>query len=74
MSWKPEVNTAGDPEDAWSSNTLRFATKAECDQYLIDLAMRWTAVRDVRATECEDPVTHEIRDDEIRRLEEPANA
>ena len=59
-SWKIEVNTAGDPPDAWTSNGLRFASKEEADQYGLDLAMRWTAVRDVRSVPDEEPVNRRI--------------
>ena len=59
MSWKPEVQTAGDG-DTWIGNGLRFATKAESESYVMDLAMRWTAVKDVRSIEVTDPVTHHI--------------
>jgi hypothetical protein len=61
MSWKPEVQTAGDGE-AWTGNALRFATEAEANSYVVDLACRWTAVADVRVVECKDPVNYEIRD------------
>ena len=59
MSWKPEVQTAGDG-DTWTGNGLRFATKEESDSYVMDLCMRWTAVKDVRSIEVADPVTHHI--------------
>lgn len=55
-SWMSEVTTAGD-NGRWSSNGLRFATKAEADAYGLDLAMRWTAVADIRSVESTDPVT-----------------
>ncbi len=55
-SWKLEVNTAGDPPDAWTANALRFKSKARATQYGLGLAMRWTAVRDIRETETDDPV------------------
>ena len=46
MSYAVYVNTAGDSPDAWATNALRFETEAEAQQYGLDLAMRWTAVRD----------------------------
>ena len=61
MSFKPEVQTAGDG-DAWSGNALRFATKYEAESYVFDLMLRWTAVKDTRVVECDDPVTHQIVD------------
>ena len=55
MSWKSEV--IADNSGTWCGNALRFATKDECDRYGRDLASRWMLVRDVRSTECDDPVT-----------------
>jgi hypothetical protein len=60
MSYKVEVNTAGDPPDAWNSNLLRFESKEDADTYGVSLAMRWTAVKDFRVAESEDPVTHRM--------------
>jgi hypothetical protein len=67
-SWKPEVQTAGDG-DRWSGNALRFATKAEAERYVFDLAMRWTAVADTRVVQSDDPVTHEIPEGSVRPIE-----
>jgi len=55
MSFKPEV--IADSSGKWSSNALRFATEEEAKIYVDDLMMRWTAVRDTRVVEVEDPVT-----------------
>jgi len=55
MSWKAEVIADGSGQ--WCSNALRFATREQAEAYLWDLADRWTAVRGMRATECEDVVT-----------------
>jgi hypothetical protein len=56
MSWKPEV--IADSSGQWTANGLRFATKPEAEANALNLAMRWTAVRDTRATESEDPVNY----------------
>lgn len=56
MSWRPEV--IADSSGAWTPNGLRFATKEEAEQSALDLSMRWTAVRDTRATENSDPVNY----------------
>jgi|SRR5215831_7544499 len=56
MSWKPEV--IADNSGKWNSNGLRFATKAEAELYVRDLAGRWTSVREWRVVECDDTVTH----------------
>ena len=58
MSWKPEV--IADSTGKWYGNALRFATEAEAKASASELSMRWLAVRDWRATECDDPVTHKI--------------
>ena len=55
MSFKPEV--IADSSGKWSGNALRFATEEEARIYVDDLMMRWTAVRDTRVVEVEDPVT-----------------
>ena len=55
MSFKPEV--IADSSGKWSGNALRFATEEEARIYVDDLMMRWTAVRDTRVLEVEDPVT-----------------
>ncbi len=60
MSYKPEVLAAGDG-DTWAGNALRFATAAEAEQYVSDLAMRWTAVNDTRVVVSDDPVNYELR-------------
>jgi hypothetical protein len=54
MSWKPEV--IADASGKWCGNALRFATYADAKDYVLDLALRWTAVREVRVVESEDPV------------------
>lgn len=65
VSWKPEFSTR---ENEWNSNALRFATKAECDSYATDLSMRWTAVRDIRCVECNDPVNYAWRDGRLEAV------
>jgi hypothetical protein len=54
MSWKPEVQT-NDPN--WHTNTVRLATREEAEAYVLDLAQRWTSVRDTRVTECDEPIS-----------------
>jgi hypothetical protein len=67
MSWKPEV--IADNSGKWNGNALRFATKEESEQYVADLAMRWTAVRDIRSIESDDPVNYKIENNQLIRLE-----
>lgn len=54
MSWKPEVRVGGD--DKWYDNEIRFETSWEAESYARDLGLRWTAVRDSRAAEVDEPV------------------
>jgi hypothetical protein len=56
MSYKPEV--VADSAGKWCGNAVRFATEAEAEAYVLNLAMRWTAVRDTRVVESPDPVTY----------------
>jgi hypothetical protein len=60
MSWKPEV--IADSSGQWCGNGLRFATQAEAESNALDLAMRWFAVSDTRATESIDPVNYSYID------------
>ena len=54
-SWKPEV--IADGSGTWAGNTVRTATREEAENYVLDLACRWTAVRETRVVESDDPVT-----------------
>lgn len=56
MSFKPEV--IADSSGTWCGNALRFATKPEAEAYALDLAMRWTLVRDTRVVESTDVVNY----------------
>lgn len=56
VSWAPEVHVEG----KWSRNQVRFATKAEAEQYAHDLFMRWTSTNDHRATEATEPVNYAL--------------
>ena len=58
-SWKAEV--VADSSGEFCGNGLRFATKREAEVYVDDLMMRWTAVRDTRVVESDDPVTHQMK-------------
>jgi hypothetical protein len=66
-SWKPEV--IADSTGKWYGNALRFATKAEAEASAYDLAMRWTAVRDWRVSESEDPVAHRLIDGRMESVD-----
>lgn len=56
MSWKPEV--IADSSGNWAGNGLCFATKEEAEAYVLDLSMRWLAVRETRVVESTDPVNY----------------
>ena len=53
MSWKPEVQTAGDG-DKWTGNGLAFANREDAEQWVLNLSYRWTAVKDTRVVESEE--------------------
>jgi len=58
MSFKPEV--IADGSGKWAGNALRFATRKEAEDWVADLALRWTLVRETRVIETPDePVTAE---------------
>ena len=57
MSWRPEG--IADRSGEWCANGLRFATEQEATDSARDLMSRWTLVREIRATESEDPVNCE---------------
>jgi hypothetical protein len=56
MSFKPEVQT--DRSGKWYGNQLRFATREEAEAQVVNLAIRWFAVRETRVVECDDPVNY----------------
>jgi hypothetical protein len=64
-SYKPEVQA--DSIGKWYGNGCAFATHAEAELYVRDLAYRWTAVRNTRVAESQSPVT--CRLDHAGRLE-----
>ncbi len=66
MSFKAEV--IADSSGKWCGNALRFATREEAEHYVADLMMRWTAVRDTRVVECDDPVNYTIVDNKLEEV------
>lgn len=56
MSWKTEV--IADSSGKWVGNMCRFATEREAQDYVRDLAVRWTSVRDTRTFKSTDPVNY----------------
>ena len=47
--WRVEVSIPG--ERHWAGNALTFVSKSDAEAYGMDLAMRWTAVRDFRTVD-----------------------
>jgi hypothetical protein len=68
MSWAPEV--VADNSGKFCGNALRFATREEAVANVVDLAMRWTLVRDTRVVESDEPVNYAWIDGRLVRLEE----
>jgi hypothetical protein len=56
VSWSPEV--IADSSDKWCGNALRFATRREADENVLDLSYRWTLVRETRTVPSKDPVNY----------------
>lgn len=56
VSYAPEVQT--DSTGKWYGNALRFPTREEAEANVLDLSMRWFAVRDTRVVESADPVNY----------------
>jgi hypothetical protein len=67
MSWKAEV--VADNTEQFCGNALRFASKLEAEQYVMDLMFRWVLVRKTRTLECEDPVNAEWKDGKLMQLQ-----
>lgn len=57
MSYAPEVRT--DNTGKWYGNAVRFETEAEAQAWVLDRGMRWTAVRDTRVVESDDPANYQ---------------
>lgn len=66
MAWKPEV--IADSSGKWCGNALVFETEQEAKQYVFDLSMRWTMVRDTRVRSVDEPVTARIVDNHLQHL------
>lgn len=71
MSWKPEV--IADSSGKWTPNGLAFATREEAEANVRDLSCRWTAVRETRVVESDQPVNYAWVDGALVRLPEAAD-
>lgn len=58
MSFKVEV--ISDDTGKYLANELRFETRTQAEDYAMDLSWRWTAVREWRVAESDDPVTEKV--------------
>jgi hypothetical protein len=67
MSYKPEV--VADHSGKFYDNGLAFGTKEEAEAYVSDLMSRWTAVRETRVVESQDPVNNLWVDGHLERIE-----
>lgn len=63
-SWKAEV--IADSSGKWAGNACRFATKAEAERYVADLASRWILVIETRVVESDEPVNYAIVDNQLK--------
>jgi hypothetical protein len=68
MSWKPEV--IADSSGKWCGNALCFATREEAEANVLDLSMRWFAVRETRVVESADPVNYRYVNGSLLTLEQ----
>lgn len=57
MSGQFKVEVIADSSGQWVGNGLRFETDAAAREYGEDLFCRWTAVREFRVVEVEEPIT-----------------
>ena len=57
-SWKVEV--LADNSGTWAGNALRFASRLAAKNYALDLSTRWTAVREYRIVEVDEPADEEL--------------
>jgi hypothetical protein len=62
-SFAPEV--IADSSLKWAGNAVRFATETEAQMYALDLACRWTAVRETRVVPSHEPVTYAWEDGKL---------
>lgn len=66
MSWMCEVHAEGE----WVSNSLRFATEKEANDYGWDLRSRWYVPDNHRATESDEPVNYRWNGSSLEAVED----
>jgi len=69
-SFKPEV--IADSTGKWCDNALRFTTREEAEAQVFNLMMRWTAVRETRVVESDDPPNYRWGPGGLERIIEEA--
>lgn len=57
QQYRAEVDTG---EGVWYTNALRFDTKAEADDFALDLARRWTLVQHWRVVSDDVPLKERV--------------
>ena len=67
MSWKCEVIAYGSGK--WVGNGITFADREEARAYACDLFSRWTAVREHRTVESDEPALYRWHEGRAQRLE-----
>lgn len=65
-SYAPQVRTGNDPK--FYGNALRFATQAEAEANVADLAGRWFLVVATQVVESDDPPSHTYVDGKLGDL------
>jgi hypothetical protein len=65
-SYAPEV--IADNSGQWTGNALRFATEAEAQAWVRDLACRWFAVRETRVVPSADVVNYAIVNNVLQQV------
>jgi hypothetical protein len=68
MSFKPEV--IADSSGKFVGNGLCFATAAEAEAYVSDLACRWTLVEATRVVESPEPINYAYVGGKARPVEQ----
>jgi hypothetical protein len=67
MPYKPQV--IADDTGEWVGNGLVFATEAEADAYVKDLASRWVLVRNTRIVEVDEKPNYTIKDGVLKHID-----
>jgi hypothetical protein len=65
-SYAPQVII--DASGKWCGNALRFATRREAEEQVLELSWRWTAVRETRVIKTKDPVNYKLIDGRIEEV------